>query len=137
MTSHGSITGWIHQLKAGDRAAAQKLWEGYFHRLVALARQRLRHAPRRVADEEDAALSAFNSFCRGAEQGRFPRLLDRDGLWQLLVLITVRKAGGQAQRERSSKRGGGKVHNASAWWEGQEAGPEAAFVDLIGHEPDP
>src|SRR5262249_38597595 len=58
-------------------------------------------------------------------------------LWQLLVLITVRKAGGQAQRERSSKRGGGKVHNASAWWEGQEAGPEAAFVDLIGHEPDP
>jgi len=59
MPSHGSVTAWIGQLRAGDRAAAQPLWQGYFQRLVALARQKLRHAPRGMADEEDVALSAF------------------------------------------------------------------------------
>ena len=37
MASPGSVTHWIHQLKAGDAAAAQKLWESYFQRLVNLA----------------------------------------------------------------------------------------------------
>src|SRR3982751_1385339 len=92
MSSEGSITHCIARLKAGDRAAAQPLWEGYCHRLVGLARVRLRAAPRRAADEEDVALSAFDSFCRRAERGQFPRLADRDDLWQLLVVITVRKA---------------------------------------------
>ena len=36
-----------------------------------LARRRLRAAPRRAAGaEEDAALSAFDSLCRGVELGR-------------------------------------------------------------------
>ena len=74
MGSTGSVTYWIERLKAGEPAAAQQLWEGYFDRLVRLARARLAAAPRRAADEEDAALSAFDSFCRGAEQGRFPQL---------------------------------------------------------------
>jgi hypothetical protein len=68
------VTYWIGQLKAGDERAAQKLWEEYFSRLVVLARGKLRGAQRRVADEEDVALSAFDSFCRGAEGNRFPRL---------------------------------------------------------------
>jgi len=62
-----------------------------------------------VADEEDAALSAFDSFFRGAAHGRYPRLDDRDDLWRLLVVITERKALDQAQRERRLKRGGGKL----------------------------
>jgi hypothetical protein len=33
-------------------------------------------APRRVADEEDVALSAFRSFCLGAQAGRFSKLVD-------------------------------------------------------------
>src|SRR5215470_13386684 len=90
VSAMGSITYWIGKLKDGDPAAAQKLWEGYFQRLVDLARIRLQAAPRRAADEEDVALSAFHSFCRGAGQGRFPRLGDRDDLWQLLVLLTAR-----------------------------------------------
>jgi hypothetical protein len=47
MTSGGSVTHWLHLLKAGDQAAAQPLWEGYFRRLVALARRRLVTTPRR------------------------------------------------------------------------------------------
>jgi DNA-directed RNA polymerase specialized sigma24 family protein len=61
--------------------------------LVGLARKRLQNAPQRAGEEEDVALSALASFCRAAERERFPQLLDRDGLWRLLVVITVRKVG--------------------------------------------
>ena len=52
----GSITHWLGDLRGGDLAAAQPLWERYFGRLVVLARgklERQRH-PRAEADEEDA-----------------------------------------------------------------------------------
>jgi len=103
-----SVTVWIASLKVGDADAAEKLWQRYFETLVRLARDRLRGAPRTVADEEDAALNAFDSFVRGAARGRYPRLHDRDDLWRLLVVITERKASYQARRERRQKRGGGK-----------------------------
>jgi DNA-directed RNA polymerase specialized sigma24 family protein len=104
-----SVTVWIKSLKAGEADAAAKLWRRYFEALVRLARDRLRGAPRAVADEEDAALNAFDSFVRGAARGRYPCLDDRDDLWRLLVIITERKALDQAQHERRQKRGGGKV----------------------------
>jgi DNA-directed RNA polymerase specialized sigma24 family protein len=135
MSSGDSVTQWIDQLKAGERDAVQKLWEAYFERLVALARQKLRGTPRWAADEEDVALSAFDSFCRRAAQGRFPQLLDRDDLWQLLVVLTARKACNLAQHEQRQKRGGGRVRHASAL--PAEAGEGSAFADLIGREPDP
>jgi RNA polymerase sigma factor (sigma-70 family) len=87
-----SVTQFLAALKEGDQSAALGLWETYFRRLVGLARARLRNTPRLIADEEDVALSAFHSFCRGARAGRFRRLDDRHDLWQILVLITVRKA---------------------------------------------
>ena len=107
MPSDGSVTRWIDQVQAGNPNAVRELWRRYFSRLVALARQKLRHAPRRAADEEDVALSAFESFCRHAEEGRFPDLLDRDGLWRLLVVMTARKANHLIRDETRQKRGGG------------------------------
>ena len=104
MSPAGDVTRWLAQLKAGDREAAQPLWERYFRSLVGLARDRLRKLPRQAADEEDVALSAFDSFCRRAEQGRFPRLDDRDDLWQLLVLIAARKACDLAERAGRQRR---------------------------------
>ncbi len=109
MSDEGSVTRWIGSAKGGDPAAAQKLWEAYFQKMVRLAQARLRGGSRRVADEEDAALSAFDSFVRGAAAGRFPRLHDRDDLWRLLVVLTTRKAIDQVQHERRLKRGGGLV----------------------------
>lgn len=115
MSSTGTITQWISQLKAGNQAAAQKLWEFYFRRLVRLARKKLRGFPRRAADEEDVALSAFDDFCRCAEQGRFPQLSDRDDLWQVLVVLTDRKAIKLVHHERRQKRGGAATpHDFSA-----------------------
>jgi len=112
----GSVTCWIDQLRAGDQAAAQPLWERYFQRLVGLARVKLPPKLRAGgdSDEEDAALSAFQSFCQGAVQGRFPRLDDRHDLWRVLVTITVRKAAGQIERSRTLKRGGGRLLDEAA-----------------------
>ena len=39
--SDGSVTHWFNLLVAGQSAAAQPLWERYFHRLVGLAKARL------------------------------------------------------------------------------------------------
>jgi DNA-directed RNA polymerase specialized sigma24 family protein len=137
MSGAGSVTHWIRQLKAGDQVACQKLWEGYFRRLVGLTRQRLRGAPRAADDEEDVALSAFDSFFRRAREGRFPRLHDRHDLWQLLVLIAGRKASNLAQRERRPKHGGGQVRHASALPGGAGSEAGALFADLMGQEPGP
>jgi RNA polymerase sigma factor (sigma-70 family) len=106
MSSGGSVTRWLGQLQEGDSAAARQLWERYFRRLVGLARKRLGGTPRRVADEEDVALSAFDSFCRNAGAGRYPDLLDRDGLWRLLVVITARRAARLVRDQARQKQGG-------------------------------
>jgi DNA-directed RNA polymerase specialized sigma24 family protein len=113
MSTGNSVTRWISGLKQGDQSAARELWDAYFRRLVGLARARLRDAPRRIADEEDVALSAFDSFCRGARAGRFVRLDDRNDLWQILVLITVRKAIDLRNYEGRQSRGVGRVQSLS------------------------
>jgi DNA-directed RNA polymerase specialized sigma24 family protein len=105
----GSVTRWIGGLKAGDPDAARLLWERYFADLVRLASARLRDRPRAFEDEEDAALNAFDSLCRGTGEGRFPQLDDREDLWRVMVTITARKAADQVQHERRLKRGGGRV----------------------------
>jgi DNA-directed RNA polymerase specialized sigma24 family protein len=109
MPDSGSVTRIIGLLKSGDRDAACELWGRYFQRLVELARDRLRATPRRAIDEEDVAVSVFDSFFRRAEEGRFPRLDDRDDLWQLLYVLTVRKAASLAQHEHRQRRGAGKI----------------------------
>lgn len=133
MSSDESVSQWLGQLQAGDRDAVEKLWQRYFRRLVGLARKKLEGTPRRAADEEDVALSAFDSFCRGAEHGRFPQLEDRDNLWRLLVTITARKAYQHLLHEGRQKRGGNAVLDEAAL-----AGPgEPGLEQLLGREPSP
>src|SRR5262245_45026673 len=131
VSNGNSVTTWIGMLRGGDHDAAQRLWERYFGRLVTFARGKLQGVSRRAADEEDVALSAFHSFCQAAQ--RFPRLNDRDDLWQVLVMLTARKAYQERRGQHALKRGG----TAGA------AGPQApapAPVDLdeiVGAEPTP
>jgi DNA-directed RNA polymerase specialized sigma24 family protein len=133
MESGGSVTHWLRQLQAGEQQAAQGLWERYFHRLVGLARAKLRSRRPVGADEEDVALSAFDSFCRAAEQGRFPQVMDRNDLWRVLMLITARKALRLMRDEERLKRGGagsGPRHRAATT-------EEADLERVIGSEPSP
>ena len=108
--------------QTGGSLAAQELWGRYVEQLIRLARKQLGRTPRRAADEEDVALAAFASFCRGVEAGRFSKLDDRDDLWQILIVLTERKAIDQIRRERAQIRGGGDVRGESALEAGNPSG---------------
>jgi DNA-directed RNA polymerase specialized sigma24 family protein len=136
MDSH-SVSLWIDQLKAGDREATSRLWQRYFRRLIGLARKKLADRPRLGADAEDVALSAFDSFFRAAEAGRFPRLQDRDDLWHVLVTIAVRKAQHLIRDESRQKRGGGEVLGESGMGLQADGRNVRGFDQLISEEPDP
>jgi RNA polymerase sigma factor (sigma-70 family) len=129
MSTTGSISFCLGDLKTGGQCAAQLLWERYGRQLVALARKHLHGAPCAAADEEDVALSAFDSLCRGAGQGRFPQLNDRGNLWQLLAVITARKAHALARHERRQKRGGGGLVDPMT--------QQLALAQAVGREPTP
>jgi DNA-directed RNA polymerase specialized sigma24 family protein len=136
MSSTGDVTALIERLKGGDRGAVQPLWERYFHRLVGLARAKLKGARHPDRDEEDVALSAFDSFCRAAERGRFPRLDDRDDLWQVLAVVTCRKAAdvlGYWNRLKRAPECGESALGTPA----DGAGGERAIEQVAGREPTP
>lgn len=120
MPNDDPVTIWLGQLQAGDPAAVRPLFDRYFRRLVGLARKRLQNAPKRARDEEDVALSAFESFCRNAEHGRFPDLSDRESLWRLLATFTVRKA------SRQLRGGAFKTDDRSG-----------VLSEVLGREPEP
>ncbi len=132
-----SVSKWILGAKQGDSRAVGRLWQCYFERLVRLARQRLSAAPRRIADEEDVALSAFASFCSAAEAGRFPDLADRHQLWRLLITLTARKAADQARRRGRAKRGGGSVRGESALSQGDDFETDEVLAQVVGDTPTP
>ena len=51
----GSVTHWIGQVKeGGESVAEQELWDHYFSRLAALARQKLHDLPPHLRDDEDS-----------------------------------------------------------------------------------
>jgi DNA-directed RNA polymerase specialized sigma24 family protein len=135
--SEPSVSQWILGAKQGDSQAVGQLWQCYFERLVRLARQRLSNAQRRVADEEDVALSAFASFCSAAEAGRFPDLTDRHQLWRLLIKLTAQKATDEARRQRRAKRGGGDVRGESAVFESDASGIDQGLAQVVGDTPTP
>lgn len=137
MSSVGSITRLFNQLQQGERANVQQLWQLYFGRLVGLARKKLAGLPRRLADEEDVALSAFDSFCRRAEQGRFPQLVGRDGLWEILVLITARKACDLREYEGRDKRDWRRVHLEAQRGDQESSLGGVVLEALLSREPEP
>lgn len=132
-----SVSEWIEGLRAGEEAAAAKLWQRYYRRLVGLACQKLGSAPRRVADEEDVVVSAFKSFCEGARKGQFPDLHDRNGLWHLIVRITERKARDQVRAQMRKKRGSGLVAGESAFMDHHAADGGPGIDGVAGREPTP
>ena len=52
---------------------------------------------------------AFDRFVKAIAAGRFPRLNDREDLWQVLLMLTSRIASNAARDERREKRGGGGI----------------------------
>lgn len=123
-----STTHWVNQLKAGNRDAAQELWERYYRRLVNVARKQFRGGG--AADGSDIAQSAFASFYRAAEQGRFPQLGDRTELWKLLMVITQRKIARRLRYDNRQKRRPPRT-------DGREIGDPVELHEVAGSDPTP
>lgn len=100
-----SVSQLIADLQKGDADAAQRLWDRYFEKLVRFARERLGATPRHGKDEEDVALSVFDSFYRGAKAGRLAGLKDHHELWWMLLAITRRKVVDQFRSINRDKHG--------------------------------
>ncbi len=110
----------MDRVRVGDEQATTELWESYFQRLVRVAAKRLPASLRRSGDEEDVALSAFQSFIVGIQGDRFPDLSGPENLWGLLITLTGRKAHAHLRHETRQKRGGGQVRGESVFADADE-----------------
>jgi DNA-directed RNA polymerase specialized sigma24 family protein len=113
VSSAGSVSNWIAQVKAGDELALAKLHQRYWPALVGLARQRLQGSPI-PSDEEDIAQQAFLGFYHAVKSQRVPRLENRHQFLALLSHIISCKACNQVTHELTARKGGGRVQQGSA-----------------------
>lgn len=111
----GSVTGWLRQAQTGDGEAIRKIWERYFRRLAALARQRLAgtRGGRGTFDEEDIASTTFAEVLRSLCDDRDSSPQDRFEFWALLRLKARRRAIYLVRAEGAAKRGGGRGDQAT------------------------
>lgn len=138
MDSQIPVTHWLKEAEVGDEVARQRIWEHYYKRLVGLARTKLREGSKRMSDEDDAVIAAFDAFFRGAEEGRFPELNDRDDLWQILVMLTCRKSSDQMKYQDRQRRGEGMVRGHSIFLRtGREEPVSAEFDEFEGADATP
>ena len=115
----GSVSNLIVSLKGGDANATEAIWQRFYPRVARLARKELAgrfgDRPSRVTDEDDIAVSAFDSFFKRATTGQIAALENRHQLWAILVRIVQRKAIDRSRREKSQKRGEGRVRGDSVF----------------------
>lgn len=116
---------WIGALNAGDRSAADMLWQVYHQKLLKLASRQLGGQTSAMANEEDVVVSAFKSFYRAVDEKRVSDL-EADDIWRLLVTITGRKAIKLIRHEKADKRGLDVTDS-----------DDNLLETIIGEEPDP
>jgi RNA polymerase sigma-70 factor (ECF subfamily) len=102
-TTNDSFAEWLTRLRAGDDAAARAVFERFAHRLISLARRQFHASLKYKVDPEDVVQSAYKSFFRGFDEGKFT-VGNWDGLWGLLTLITVRKCADRVEYHRAECR---------------------------------
>ncbi len=104
-----SVTEWVHRAQEGDADAMMLLYDRYVSQLEMVAKAKFGNDPRALADEEDIALSVFETLFRNFADGRFSDLQNRNELWYLLLSVTHKKVLTLKQHNNRLKRGGGKV----------------------------
>jgi RNA polymerase sigma-70 factor (ECF subfamily) len=127
-----SFDGLQARLRAGDGAAAALVFQRYARRLVGLARTHLSERIRRKTDPEDVIQSVFRSFFHRCADGQFT-IENWDGLWGLLVRLTLRKCDRRVEHFRAARR---DVRREVEPAGGGEA-DAAAFAECPTGEPTP
>jgi RNA polymerase sigma factor (sigma-70 family) len=131
MSEDSSFDALLAQLRAGNQDAATQIFNRYVRRLVGLARSRLDALTLGKVDPEEVANSALKSFFLGYAGGKF-NLEGWDSLWEVLLVITLRKCGRRVEYFRAQRR--------SVLQEAQpSAGPDdsTASWEAIAREPTP
>lgn len=136
MSETHSITELIEEVRAGESVAAHEMWDRCRRTLIREARRKLRQLPRRAVDEEDVALAAFDAFLRGVKENRFAKLENRDDLWQVLAMLTERRAIAELRRELAEKRGGGETRGESVFEQFDGEGSLRPGINEVG-DPNP
>jgi DNA-directed RNA polymerase specialized sigma24 family protein len=134
----GSVSTCLELLKQGDEAAAARLFERFFRRLVGLARAKLTPLRRQAAaDHEDVALSAFHDFCQAVRTDRYLDLHGRQDLWSVLAAFVANKAKTLLDRETAQKRGGAVRGESGFEPAAGESGVGAGLDGFASREADP
>lgn len=127
MAEEPSFQDLMTRLRTGDDEAAQEVFFRFRCRLIALARRRLDSQIQQKVDAEDIIQSVLRSFFLRAGQGQYA-LENWDGLWSLLVVITLSKCARKREHFHAGKR---DVQRERTGFPGE--GPTQAF----GREPTP
>jgi DNA-directed RNA polymerase specialized sigma24 family protein len=136
MTNEFSVTTLLKKLP--DESAANKLYQRFVEQVVTLARQKLGGIPRRDSDEEDITQEVFEGFFRGVRDRKFLDLNDRHDLWQILFMLTERKAADAKRKFFSQKRGAGRVSGESGVDNLQDSqGVKMGLAAFPGQDPTP
>ena len=135
--SNSSVTQWLQELRSGSDTAVTQIWERYFSRLTFIARKYFSTTPRRMPDEEDVVINAFQSFFHRVKEDQFHHLADRRDLWQILVMLTCRKAIKQSLHERRQKRVSGRIRAESAIPDPNKQTAELNINSVAGAAPTP
>lgn len=120
----------LEQLRAGDRGAADAIFQRFARRLVGMARGRLDGRLRQKVDAEDVIQSVFRSFFERSARGEFD-FANWEGVWSLLVLLTVRKCGRRTRHFQADRRDARREVAGN----GVNSALETYFIEAIADEP--
>jgi RNA polymerase sigma-70 factor, ECF subfamily len=120
----------IGRLHAGDAEAAAQVFRQFAERVLNLASGRLGRILRPKAEPEDVVQSVFRSFFARQRQGQFD-LHGWDSLWDVLVVITLRKCCNRAEFFQAARR---DVRRETSL---QAAGAAGLLGQAVAREPGP
>ena len=134
MAENDSFRALLAGLHEGEEDAARAVFERYGRGLIAMPRQRLGAVLATKVEPEDVVQSVYKSFFWRFGEAQFD-LAGWASLWNLLVVITVRKCANQAQHFQRECRATGRevrpeVGDSGTAWEAvsREPTPVAAAV---------
>ena len=125
MTDAETFARLMARLRSGEDEAAREVFERFAGRLIAMARGRFNRLLARKVDPEDVVQSAFKSFFLRHRAGKLD-VGGRDGLWNLLALITLRKCADRAEYFLAERRDAAREATGPAGG----AGPDPWLVAL-------
>jgi RNA polymerase sigma-70 factor, ECF subfamily len=119
----------VHLWRGGDQEAAQKLFDRYVDRLVAVAKRRISERLAGRIDAEDVVQSVFRTFFVRAREGKF-QIKDPDDLCRLLARMTVHKTLRKVEHHTAAKRDAGAEV-------GQSEDAQQRLSEFLDREPSP